>query len=354
MSEPSPNRPARPRVFSSEVDTGLREENMIKQSALESLRFNLNRSDSRVVLIAGPTASGKSALALDIARAFGGAVVNADSMQVYRDLRIITARPTEEEEQSVTHLLFGHVDAAINYSVGRWLADFGAALEKLGREGRLAVVTGGTGLYFKAALQGLSDIPQVPEEIRARVRARAQGLPPQQLHAELSRLDPETAARLRDTDPQRLLRALEVFEATGKPLAHFQGARTAPLLEAANCPAFFLAPPRAELYARINARFDGMMAAGALEEVRALRARGLDPALPAMRAHGVPHLLAFLDGRMPLEEAIERGKADTRHYAKRQVTFARHQLPSFTWLDPRQASEQAPAGLRGVLRGREG
>jgi tRNA dimethylallyltransferase len=302
-----------------------------------------------VVLIAGPTASGKSAFALEIAREFGGAVVNADSMQVYRDLRIITARPTQEEEASVPHLLFGHVDAAQNYSVGRWLADFKAALDRLAHEGRLAVVTGGTGLYFKAALQGLSDIPQVPEEIRARVRARAQGLAPQQLHAELKRLDPETAARLRDTDPQRLLRALEVFEATGKPLSQFQGARTAPLLSA-DCPAFFLAPPRAELYARINARFDGMIAAGALEEVRALGARGLDPALPAMRAHGVPHLLAYFEGRLSLEEAIERGKADTRHYAKRQVTFARHQLSGFGWLEGRDAIEEALALLRRLLR----
>jgi tRNA dimethylallyltransferase len=303
-----------------------------------------------VVLIAGPTASGKSAFALEIARALNGVVVNADSMQVYRDLRIITARPTQEEEASVPHLLFGHVDAAINYSVGRWLADFKAALDRLAREGRFAVVTGGTGLYFKAALQGLSDIPQVPEEIRARVRARALGATPQQLHAELKRLDPETAARLRDTDPQRLLRALEVFETTGKPLAHFQGARTAPLLDA-NCPAYFLAPPRGELYARINARFDKMIAAGALDEVRALGARGLDPALPAMRAHGVPHLLAYFEGRLSLAEAIERGKADTRHYAERQVTFARHQLPSFLWLEGQDATK---AALRGMLRGREG
>ncbi|MFY9627020.1 MAG: tRNA (adenosine(37)-N6)-dimethylallyltransferase MiaA [Methylocystis sp.] len=300
----------------------------------------------RVILIAGPTASGKSALALAIARKFGGVVVNADSMQVYRDLKIITARPTAEEEQSVPHRLFGHVDAAHNYSVGRWLGDFSATLEEIRRQGRLAVVAGGTGLYFKAALQGLSDIPAVPEEVRIRVRARAQGRLPQELHAELSQFDPETAARLRDSDPQRILRALEVFEATGKPLASFQGARAAPLLDASKCAGFFISPARNELYARINARFDAMTGAGALEEVRTLGARGLDPALPAMRAHGVPHLLSHFEGRLSFDEAVARGKSDTRHYAKRQATFARHQLPGFEWLEGENIIEQVLEELR--------
>lgn len=287
---------------------------------------------ARAILIAGPTASGKSALAMEVAKRVGGVVVNADSMQVYRDLRIITARPTPQEERAVGHLLFGHIDAAVNYSVGRYLADLAQTLDDLARRGVAAVLTGGTGMYFKAALYGLSDIPAVPEEIRAKVRDSAQGKTPQTLHAELAEKDPETAARLRPTDPQRILRALEVFAATGRPLVSFQGPRGAPLLDAAQCPAFFLAPERETLYARIDARFDKMMESGALEEVGALRARGLDPALPAMRAHGVPHLVAFLDGRMSREEAILRGKLDTRHYAKRQFTFARHQLPGFKWL----------------------
>ncbi|HEY8160749.1 MAG TPA: tRNA (adenosine(37)-N6)-dimethylallyltransferase MiaA [Methylocystis sp.] len=299
---------------------------------------------ARAILIAGPTASGKSALALAIAKRIGGAVVNADSMQVYRDLRIITARPTPEEEAEVEHLLFGHVDAAVNYSVGRYLADLAATLRGLDGRGVTPVIAGGTGMYFKAALYGLSDIPAVPEELRAQVRAAAEGKSPQELHAELASKDPETAARLRPTDPQRILRALEVFAATGKPLASFQGPRAAPLLDPAQCPAFFLAPERETLYARIDARFDKMMEMGALEEVAALRNRRLDPALPAMRAHGVPHLVAYLDGRMSLDEAIVRGKLDTRHYAKRQFTFARHQLPDFTWLsagDPWAAVEAA-------------
>ena len=303
----------------------------------------------RAILIAGPTASGKSALAQSVARRHGGEVVNADSMQVYRDLRILTARPTPQEEQTVPHRLFGHVDGAENYSVGRWLEDFQATLDELAARGRVAVVAGGTGLYFKTALQGLSDIPTVPAEVRAKVREGARGRSPQELHAELARVDPTTAGRLRPTDPQRILRALEIFAATGQSLAQFQGARTPPLLDLVACPAFFIAPSRPELFARINARFDKMIEAGALEEARALGSRGLDPLLPVMRAHGVPHLLSFFDGRMSLDEAIERGKSDTRHYAKRQVTFARHQLPSFLWMEGEGMETRILAALEQVF-----
>ncbi len=299
----------------------------------------------RLILIAGPTASGKSALALALARAFGGAVVNADSMQVYRDLRVLTARPTPAEEREIAHLLYGHVDAAQNYSVGFWLKDFAAVLARLGAERRTGVVVGGTGMYFKAALYGLSDIPPVPESVRAAVRGRFEGKAPQELHRALLALDPMTASGLRDSDPQRLLRALEVLEATGRPLVSFQGARAAPLLDVALCPAFFVAPPREALYAGIDARFDAMLEQGALEEVRALRERRLDPALPAMRAHGVPHLLAHLEGALSLEEAARRGKLDTRHYAKRQLTFARHQLPGFRWLESLDPAKEAFAAL---------
>ena len=303
----------------------------------------------RAILIAGPTAPGKSALAQSVARRHGGEVVNADSMQVYRDLRILTARPTPLEEQIVPHRLFGHVDGAENYSVGRWLEDFKATLDELAARGRVAVVAGGTGLYFKAALQGLSDIPSVPAEVRASVREGARGRSPQELHAELARVDPVTANRLRPSDPQRILRALEVFAATGRSLAQFHGARTPPLLDSIACPAIFIAPSRPELFARINARFDKMIEAGALDEARALGSRGLDPLLPVMRAHGVPHLLSFLDGRMSLDEAIERGKSDTRHYAKRQVTFARHQLPGFLWLEGEDMEARALAALERVF-----
>ncbi len=292
----------------------------------------------RAILIAGPTASGKSALALDLARRTGGAVVNADSMQVYRDLHVLSARPPAEDEAGAEHLLYGHVDGAVNYSVGRWLADFAAVLARLEAEGRQAIVVGGTGMYFKAATHGLSDIPRVPEDVRARVRAEAEGASPADLHARLAARDPETAARLRPTDPQRILRALEVFEATGKPLAAFQGARQSPLLVAGAWRGFFLAPDRPALRAAIDGRFEAMMARGALEEVERLRARRLDPALPVMRAHGVPGLLAYLEGRTSLEEAVAKGQGDTRAYAKRQFTFARHQLPEFEWLAPDAAA----------------
>ena len=283
------------------------------------------------VLIAGPTASGKSALAIRLAQRLGGTVINADSMQVYRDLRVLTARPTPEEEAQAPHLLFGHVDGAENYSVGRWLEDAGAAIVAVRAQGRVPILTGGTGLYFKALVRGLSDIPAVPAEVRAEVRARAEGRTPEALHAELAALDPETAARLRPTDPQRVIRALEVFAATGQPLASFQSARQAPVLEPGTWRGYFLAPERQALYARIDARFDAMVEAGALDEVRALAARGLDPALPVMRAHGVPGLIAYLRGDSDLAAAIERGKSDTRHYSKRQYTFVRHQLPEFSW-----------------------
>ena len=298
------------------------------------------------ILIAGPTASGKSALAITLAQRLGGTVVNADSMQVYRDLRVLSARPSEAEEAAAPHVLFGHVDGAVNYSVGLWLADAARTLAELRGQGRLPIFTGGTGMYFKGLLRGLSDIPPVPEEVRARVRAAAEGLDPATLHARLAALDPETAARLRPSDPQRILRALEVFEATGRSLSAFQGARTPGLLDPARCLCLFLAPERHALYARIDARFDAMVASGALEEVRALAARGLDPALPVMRAHGVPGVVAYLRGEASLAEAIQKGKTDTRHYSKRQFTFIRHQLPEFVWAAP-EAAEQAVNDMLG-------
>lgn len=301
------------------------------------------------ILIAGPTASGKSALAIRLAERIGGWVVNADSMQVYADLRVLTARPTPEEEASVPHKLFGHIDSATNYSVGKWLADAAHVLAAARAAGATPVFAGGTGMYFKALTQGLSDIPAVSEETRARVRAEAEGVAPQALHARLAACDPETAARLRPSDPQRILRALEVFAETGKPLASFQGARQAPLLDVGGCLCLFLAPERDALRQRIDARFDAMMAQGALDEVRSLAARGLDPALPAMRAHGAPGLMAYLRGAATLEEAISKGKADTRAYSKRQFTFARHQLPDFRWITPEEAAS-ADFGLSAEQR----
>ena len=294
-------------------------------------------SNISALLIAGPTASGKSALAIRLAEATGGVVVNADSMQVYRDLRVITARPTLEEEGQAPHRLFGHVDGAENYSVGRWVEDAKALLAELAQAGRLPIITGGTGMYFKALLRGLSDIPAVPDDVRAKVRAQAEGLSAPELHARLMAVDPATGAGLRPSDPQRILRALEVFEATGAPLVSFQTRPGTPLLDPQTARGFFLAPEREILKARIDARFVSMMEQGALQEVEALAARGLDPALPVMRAHGVPGLIDYLRGASTLAAAIERGQRDTRAYSKRQFTFVRHQLPEFEMVAPEAA-----------------
>jgi tRNA dimethylallyltransferase len=294
--------------------------------------------DISAILIAGPTASGKSALALQLAEQVGGAVVNADSMQVYGDLAVLTARPTPEEMARRPHHLYGHVDGAINHSVGAWLGDAKRALSEIAAVGQLPIFVGGTGLYFKAMTQGLADIPPVPAGIRGDVRAWAEGRPVAELHAELAARDPATAARLRPSDPQRILRALEVFAATGRSLASFQSSQQAPLLQPQTWLGFFLAPDRAELYARIDRRFEIMLEQGALAEVEALVRRRLDPLLPVMRAHGVPHLVTHLAGDIDRDEMLRRGKLDTRHYARRQFTFARHQLPEFAWLAPQDAA----------------
>lgn len=298
------------------------------------------------LLIAGPTAGGKSALAAQVAARLGGAVIDADSMQVYRDLPILTARPKPQDLEAAPHFLFGHVDGAENYSVGRYLEEVEALLPKLKAQGLLPIFVGGTGLYFRALTLGLSAIPKVPEALRTELRTRAESMPVLALHAELARLDPEMAARLKPTDPQRILRALEVFTATGRSLATFQRLREAPLLDVTQCAAVFLAPERKALNAAIDARFDRMLNEGAVAEVAALRARQLDPALPVMRALGVRPLLAALDGEIDLAEAARRAKLDTRHYAKRQFTFARHQLPDFRWLAPETAAAEVLAMMR--------
>jgi tRNA dimethylallyltransferase len=299
----------------------------------------------RALLIAGPTASGKSAAALALARRFGAAIVNADSMQVYRDLRILTARPSPEEERLAPHRLFGVIDGALNFSAGRWAR---AAAEVLAEtEERPVVFVGGTGLYFRALTEGLSDIPTVPEAVRAKVRAKAEGRATPELHHELQARDPETATRLNLSDRQRILRALEVMDATGRPLVSFLGARAKPALAPGEWAGLYLAPDRAELGRRIDARFDAMLAQGALDEVAALQERRLDPALPVMRAHGVPHLIGHIEGRLTLDEAASRSKLDTRHYAKRQFTWARHQLSGFRWVAPEEAVAEGAKAFEG-------
>ena len=289
------------------------------------------------MLIAGPTASGKSALALELAQKTGGVVINADSMQVYRDLRIITARPTPAEEARVPHRLYGHVDAAVNFSAGAWVADAARVLAEARAQNRLPIFVGGSGLYFKALTRGLSAVPPIPAEVRDGVRARLERDGVEALHAELAQRDPASAERLKPRDRTRIARALEVVEATGRSLTDWHREGLPPLLPPGEFSALFLAPEREQLYARIDARFDAMLAAGALEEVAALAARKLDPLLPAMKAHGVPALIRHLKGEITREAAAEIGRADTRHYAKRQFTWFRHQLPEFEWVAPEAA-----------------
>jgi len=303
-----------------------------------------------IILIAGPTASGKSALALALAEKFGGVIINADSMQVYRDLRIITARPRPDEEARVPHRLYGHVDAAENYSVGRWREEAAAALAECAQRQRTAIIVGGTGLYFNALTRGLAAVPPIPAEIRDAVRARLASEGAAALHAALAARDPAAAARLRPNDRARVSRALEVVLATGRSLLDWHEENKPASVDLAAVAKVFLMPDHDELARRIDARFDAMIAAGALDEVRALAARKLDPNLPAMKAHGVPWLIRHLAGEITLAEAVEHAKLETRQYTKRQGTWFRHQLPDFAWVEPERALAAIEAQLRSLSR----
>jgi tRNA dimethylallyltransferase len=296
------------------------------------------------ILLAGPTTSGKSALALTLAEQLGGTVINADSMQVYRDLHIITARPTPADEARVPHFLYGHVDAAENYSVGRWCVDAQAAIADTRRSGRLPILVGGTGLYFKALTQGLAAVPPIPAGIRTAIRAQlaTDGVAP--LYAELTQRDPATAARLMPGDRSRITRALEVVLATGRSLSDWHSEGMPPSIDAARAVKLFLDVERAELCRRIDARFDAMLESGALDEVNTLAQRGLDATLPAMKAHGVPWLIRHLEGEIALDEAADGGKRDTRRYTKRQATWFRNQLPDFAWTAPEEALDSIIVG----------
>ena len=280
------------------------------------------------LLIMGPTASGKSALALALAERIGGEIINADSMQVYRDFRVLTARPTVEEEDQAPHHLYGHVDAGERYSTGRWLTDALTAITEIRARNKTPIHVGGTGLYFKALTQGLAEMPDVDADLRAALieRAEQEGAPA--LHAELAQRDPQTAARLEPNDAPRIIRALEVIEITGESITSFQ-ANTKPALAASEWRGLALTPDREALYAAINARFDKMLAQGALDEVRAFAARNLDQTLPAIKAHGAPALSAYLRGEMTLQAAAEIGQRDTRRYAKRQFTWIANQMPNW-------------------------
>jgi tRNA dimethylallyltransferase len=307
-------------------------------------------SEPKIILIAGPTASGKSALALALAEKLGGTIINADSMQVYRDLRVITARPTPEEEARVPHRLYGYVDAAVNFSVGRWCSEVADVLAAAKCEANAAIVVGGTGLYFSALTQGLAAVPPIPAQIRNEVRARLASDGVEALHAELTQRDPAAAMRLMPGDRARVTRALEVILATGRSLLLWHEANMPAGVDAALAAKVFLMPERDVLLRRIDARFDAMMAAGAMDEVRALAERKLDPTLPAMKAHGVPWLIRHLNGEIALADAVEGGKRDTRQYTKRQATWFRNQLPDFVWAEPERALTAIEVQLRELAK----
>ena len=287
------------------------------------------------ILITGPTASGKSALALQFARRHNGVVINADSMQVYDTLRVVTARPSEAEMGGVRHELYGHVQAARTYSTGDWLREAGALLGELKQEGRLPVFVGGTGLYFKALIGGLSEMPAIPSELRSKIRQRLETQGADALHRELAEVDPAMAQRLNPGDGQRIVRALEVFRSTGRSIAEYQKQSGPMLVDPHRALKFVVLPDRSVLHDRINRRFEQMMDEGAVAEVEALLALGLKPEMPAMKAIGVAQISDMLAGRITRDEAVERASAATRQYAKRQMTWFRNQMDeSWVRVDP--------------------
>ncbi len=281
-----------------------------------------------ILLIAGPTASGKTALALRAARALDGEIVNADALQLYADLTVLSARPPLDEQAGVPHHLFGVADGADGWSVGRWLRAASPILEENRGRGRTPVVVGGTGLYFKALTEGLADVPPTPAAVRQSVTAMYDALGEARFRELLASADPDAARRIEAGDRMRLSRAMEVLEATGRPLSTWQ-ADTAAALEPDDWRAVAIVPDRVDLYARCDARFDAMLAGGALDEVRALLTRRLDPDLPVMKAVGVRELQRHLAGELALVAASDLARQETRRYAKRQLTWLRNQTPDW-------------------------
>jgi len=287
--------------------------------------------EAQAVLISGPTASGKSSLALAIAGKISKAgrkpvIVNADSMQIYEGLRILTARPGAAEEARCTHLLYGHVDPGESYSTGQWLRAVTDVLDHLSGD-EVPVFVGGTGLYFKALTQGFAAIPDIPEPIRAGIRRRLAEAGPAGLHAELSEADPKAAQQLKAGDSQRIVRALEVLRTTGRSIVDWQArSNEAPVIGDRDVGRLVVMPDRTDLYARIERRFDGMVVDGAVDEVRSFLARGLDPKLPAMKAIGVDEIGSSLRNEISLTDAIALSKQRTRQFAKRQMTWMRNQM----------------------------
>lgn len=303
---------------------------------------SLPKGDVRpVVVIGGPTASGKSGLALALARHANGVVINADSMQVYRELHVITARPPAADEAAAPHRLYGVVPAAERMSVARWRELALAEIDRAHGEGRLPIVVGGTGLYLRALMQGLSDIPDIPPEVRAAAMELQAEIGSPALHARLMAVDPATAARLHPTDSQRLIRAWEVWQATGRSISDWQAVPPEAAPSHLHFRPLVVEPPRDRLYAQCDARFVAMLQQGALAEAEALDRLALDPALPAMKALGVPELRAVLHGQMDLPSATVRAQQMTRNYAKRQLTWFRNQMGEALRVDPMNIAQAA-------------
>jgi tRNA dimethylallyltransferase len=292
-----------------------------------------SNQDYPVVVVAGPTCSGKSALALDVAERFDGTVINADSMQVYRELRILTARPDASAEARAPHRLYGVLSAGERCSAGRWREMAIAEISAASSAGRLPVVCGGTGFYLMALLEGLSPIPDVDDQIRCRIHRDYADVEPEPLHRALAAVDPDAAARFPAGDRQRILRALEVYAATGRSLSFWQRQPKIAPPAGYRFHVITLLPTRPALYAACDRRFEAMMEAGALDEVRRLGEMNFDPALPAMRAVGVPELLRYHAGLCDRETAVSAAQQATRNYAKRQLTWLRHQIVSNLTLD---------------------
>ena len=307
--------------------------------------MNMNSSSRpRLALIAGPTASGKSALALALAEAAGGTIVNADSAQVYSDLRIISARPSPEEEGRAPHRLYGYRDSALPCSAADWAADAKLEIEKAHAAGRLPILAGGTGLYIRTLLDGIAPVPDIDPAIREAVRSFSVA----HNYAALKLEDPAAAARLRPSDASRVARALEVIRSTGRPLAQWQEQRTGGIGREVELVPLLLLPPRDWLHSRCDARFEAMMSEEGVEEVRALLERRLNPMLPAMRASGVREIAALLSGELSREEALAAGRTATRQYAKRQYTWFSRQPPAH-W--PRFAEPLDCGGMANALAG---
>jgi tRNA dimethylallyltransferase len=287
----------------------------------------------RTVLIAGPTASGKSALAIETARALGGTIINTDAMQVYDVLSVVTARPTATDMDRAPHRLYGTISPAVRFSTGAWFEAVKALIQELPETAPLIFV-GGTGLYFEALTNGVAEVPAIPDAITREVEAEIEGLDALNRGRLIAERDPEMAGRLKAPDPQRVIRALAVLKATGRSLASFQDAEQKGLLDEFSLERIVLNPDRDVLRARIARRFEAMFESGAVEEVEALLALDLDPSLPGMKAIGVPEISAWLDGKLSREEAIELATIATRQYAKRQRTWFRNRMSDWQWIDP--------------------